>query len=145
MSRAMFRLNFVAALLASLVAAGAAGTIHATDIMEVERHVWTDSVDPSTREAVRAHTPPIRLRQVYLWTQLKGSKELLEKMRANSDGQVRIRHLWQRYDSDQLVVDFDVPLGVGRKEELRKLAYEVDALGFFRWRVWSHKESLTRG
>ena len=65
-------------------------------------------------------------------------------MRAQ-DGHVRIRHVWQRYEPDALVTEFDLPLEIGRKDELRRLSYEASSLGFFRWRVWSRKENLTRG
>ncbi len=42
-------------------------------------------------------------------------------------------------------VHVTVKLDIGRKDDLRKLSYEVDALGFFRWRIWSGKEYLARG
>ena len=140
----MYRLSVTAFILV-VGAVAMCEAVQAQGLIEIERYVWTDNVDRPTREAGRVHKSPIRIRQVYLWTQLKGSRELLDQMRASADGQVRIRHLWQRYDSDELVVDLDMPLSIGRREDLRKLAYEVEALGFFRWRVWSNKEYLTRG
>lgn len=141
----MFRFIPVTVILALLVAAGASRATHAQDLVEVEHFVWTDNVDRSTREAARIYKSPIREREIYFWTRLKGSRDLLEQLRTSTDGFIRVRHLWQRYDSDQLLAVADVPLNVGRKEDLRKLGYEVDALGFFRWTVWSYVRPLTRG
>ena len=113
--------------------------------LRVDQAVWTDVVDRATKNYTHVYKSPVRLRQSSLWMQLRGSPELLEQMKGDPNGRVRIRHIWKKYVSDSVRIDHDQSLDVGRKEDLRKLSYEVDAEGFFRWRVWSDKVQLSRG
>lgn len=116
-------------------------------VLEVETFRWTNFVDRSTRTFAQVHASPARVKDIYLWTQLKGSPELLAQLKETGNGKVRIRHQWFSYDSDRIYAEQEaaVDLEVGRKADLQKLGYEVDALGFFRWRVWSSRQNLSRG
>lgn len=120
-------------------------------LVEVERYAWTDSVDRATRQYKATYRPPIRGRKAYLWMQLKGSRELFEQLRDSPQGRLPIRHEWYRYDSAEITptspdsLDLSVDLNIGRKTDLKKISYEVDANGAFRWRVWSGKEQLYPG
>lgn len=114
-------------------------------LVSVERYVWTDSIDIDKRQYNGIYTPPVKAKKAYLWMQLKGSKQLLEKLRESPNGSMPIRHLWYRYNSIGVVSDGAVDFDVGRREDLQKLAYDVNANGFFRWRIWSGKERLAKG
>jgi len=123
---------------------GRAGVVLAQELLEVEHQVWTESVDRSSGRFGRIYKSPVKLREIYLWTRLKGSRELLDQLRASSSGTVAISHLWMRYGSDRVQAEGDVQLNVGSKEDLDKLGHQVAAQGFFLWTVWS-KHQLTPG
>lgn len=115
-------------------------------ILFVDRAVWTDSVDRDNRTFAGIYQSPISAhRKVFLWTQLRGTRELLERLRRRMDGSISIRHNWYRYDSDSVYEDASVRLEVGRKADLQKLEYQLDAAGAFTWRVWSTRDGLSRG
>jgi hypothetical protein len=127
------------------------GVTPARALVEIERAVWTDAVDRSTRQYKHTYNSPIRGSKAYLWMQLKGSPELLMRLRNSPAGSLPIRHEWYRYESDQVTPEspdsreLSVDLTIGRKKDLQKLSYEVDASGAFRWRIWSGKEQLYPG
>ena len=110
----MSRFIHVGAFCLVSVVALASTTTRGEQLVEIDRFVWTDAVDRSTRDATRVYGSPLRARQIYLWMQIKGSPELLEQLRKSPDGRIQIRHLWQRYDSDEVVTELDMPLEVGR-------------------------------
>lgn len=141
------RAGYVPRILLGLFACLLTMSAQGQSILEVETFRWTNFVDRKTRTYAQVHVSPTRVKDIYLWTQLKGSPELLAQLIQTGNGKVRIRHQWFSYDSDRIYAEQDaaVDLEVGRKEELKKLAYEVDALGFFRWRVWSSRQNLSRG
>ncbi len=119
----------------------------AEPLIAIEKFQWTDAVDRTTRQYGKKYVSPARAKKLYLWMQLRGSPELLEKLRQAPDGKLPVRHEWYRYGVDEISPDMDVTitLSVGRKEDLQKLAYEVDARGYFYWRVWSGKQNLRKG
>lgn len=115
--------------------------------LSIDRAIWTDTVDRATREYGLVYKSPVRTRKIYLWMRLKGTPELLEQLKAATDGRLPIRHRWSRYNSDGLRFDSDVVVdfNIGRRSDLQKLAYQLQHEGFFTWRVWSGKEHLSRG
>ena len=119
--------------------------------VRVESFVWTDGVDRQSRQFQGKLTQPIRGNKAYLWMQLQGSAALLSRLQNSAKGSMPIRHEWYKYQSDAIAaespdsLDLAVDLSVGKKEVLQKLAFEVDAKGTFRWRVWSGKQQLTSG
>ena len=115
------------------------------DGLELARAVWTDSVNRETKQFNRIYRLTAHTRQLYLWTQVKGSGQLLERLRQSQSGSIAIRHVWYRYDSDRWVSALDQALDIGRKGDLIKLGYEVDAQGFFLWNTWSGHDDLGRG
>lgn len=123
----------------------------ATAEVRVESFVWTDEVDRQTRQFQKKLTQAIRGKKAFLWMQLQGSAALLARLQNSSKGSMPIRHEWYKYQSDAIAaespdtLDLAVDLSVGKKESLQKLAFEVDATGAFRWRVWSGKQQLTPG
>lgn len=119
----------------------------AQQLLEVESYVWTNAVDRTTRTFDKKASVPIRGTKAYLWMQLKGSQALFSRLKSSEDGRLPIRHLWYRYFSDRVAADLDVAvdLNIGTKDDLKRISYELDALGFFRWRVWSGKEHLSPG
>ncbi len=119
----------------------------AQELVTVEKFQWTDSVDRDTRQYGKIFSSPVRTKELYIWVQLKGTPELLEKLRQTPGGKYLIRHEWYRYGADRISADRNVAiaLSVGREKDLDKLSYEVDAKGHFYWRVWSGKKNLSRG
>ena len=117
------------------------------ELVVVEKFQWTDTVDRSTRQYGKIFSSPVKTKELYLWMQFKGSPELLEKLKSSPDGKFLIRHEWYRYGPDRINADHYevIELSVGRKEDLHKLRYEVDAKGYFYWRLWSGKKQLSRG
>lgn len=119
----------------------------AEPLVTIASFQWTDSVNRSSKQYAKELSSPAKTKKLYLWMQLRGSPELLEKLRQSPDGRLPIRHEWYWYGPDALNADMDVviPLRIGRKDDLRKLAYEVDAKGYFHWRIWSGKTNLRKG
>lgn len=133
-------------VLSAIAIACVTGGVYAQQLnLTIEKAVWTDSVDRVDRSYGRVYESPITRRKIQLWTQIRGTRDLLDQMRGDAEGSVRIRHVWKRYASNSVTTELDQPLDVGRKADLWKLSYEVDALGFFSWRVWSEKMYLTPG
>jgi hypothetical protein len=120
-------------------------TARGQDALELANAVWTDSVDRETKQFDRIYRLIAKTKQLYLWTQFKGSPQFLDALRKSPDGSVRVRHIWYRYDFDRWVSTLDQPLEIGRKADLTKLGYEVDAKGFFLWNTWSGHDDLGRG
>jgi hypothetical protein len=121
------------------------GSLHAGPLITVEHYRWTDSVDPNSRQFGKVHTSPLKFKNVVLWMQVNGSKDLLEELGRNTTGDLPVRVEWYRYTSLGVVGDDTVSLKVGRKSDLQKLSYDVDSNGFFRWRIWSSKNVHTTG
>lgn len=138
-------IRLIAGMAVVAILSGYSANIQAEPLLTVERFVWTNAVDPDKRQFDRIAMPPIRANKAYLWMQLKGSKQLLDKLIESPEQSLPVRHLWYRYTSANVRADGAVDFDVGRRDDLRKLAYEVDANGFFRWRIWSGKERLSKG
>jgi len=125
--------------------------VDATADVRVESFVWTDAVDRQTRQFQGKLVQPVRGKKAFLWMQLQGSAALLKRLQNSTKGSMPIRHEWYKYQSDAIeaespdTLDLAVDVSVGKKESLQKLAFEVDATGAFRWRVWSGKQQLTPG
>jgi hypothetical protein len=125
--------------------------VDVTADVRVESFVWTDAVDRHTRQFQGKLVQPVRGKKAFLWMQLQGSAALLKQLQNSTKGSMPIRHEWYKYQSDAIeaespdMLDLAVDLSVGKKESLQKLAFEVDATGAFRWRVWSGKQQLTPG
>jgi hypothetical protein len=122
-----------------------AGAARGQALLEIDQAVWTDAIDRDKRNYTIPYNSPVALRKISLWMLVRGSPELLEQMKKNPDGRVRIRHVWKKYASESIRIDHDQTLDIGRKEDLRRLTYEVEHEGFFRWRTWSDKVRLTPG
>lgn len=127
---------------ASLACAGGA---RAQALLEIDQAVWTDAIDRDARNYTRAYKSPVGLRKISLWMLVRGSPELLEQMKQDPQGRVRIRHVWTKYLSASVRIELDQILYVGRKVDLRKLDNEVTRQGFFHWRTWSDKVNLSPG
>ncbi len=131
--------------LASTIGLGCTDGARGQALLEIDQAVWTDTIDRDRRNYTLPYKSPVALRKVSLWMLVRGSPELLEQMKTSPDGRVRIRHVWKKYASESLRIDHDQTLEIGRKEDLRRLTYEVEHEGFFRWRTWSDKVRLTPG
>lgn len=116
-----------------------------SDLLQIDKVVWTDNVDRKLKNYTHAYIPPVKQGHISLWMQLRGSPELLQRMKDDADGQVHIRHVWKKYELNRLRTDLNQPLDIGRKEDLQKLSNEVSATGYFTWRVWSDKMNLPEG
>src|SRR3954466_3957543 len=98
----MLRRTAIISLQMGLCMAALSGWVQASGLIEIERFVWTDSIDRSTRQYKHTYRSPIHSSKAYLWMQLKGSPELLEQLRQHPSGSLPIRHEWYRYESDQV-------------------------------------------
>jgi hypothetical protein len=130
-----------------LFAAGLActGAARAQALLEIDQAVWTDAIDRDNRNYTRAYKSPVALKKISLWILVRGSPELLERMKQDAEGRVRIRHVWKKLLSESVRLDHDQVLEIGRREDLKRLGYEVAQQGYFRWRTWSDKVQLTPG
>lgn len=121
------------------------GVSIASDLIQVNKVVWTEAVDRDKLNYIHAYKSPVQLRHISLWMELRGSQELLQLMNEGSDGKVYIRHVWKKYVLDELQPELDQELAIGRKEDTQRLYNEVAITGYFTWRTWSDKVSLTPG
>lgn len=115
------------------------------DMLQVDKAVWTEAVDRDQKNYMHAYKPPVKLKRISLWMQLRGTPELLQIMKDDPEGKAHIRHVWKRYELNRSRTDLNQPLDIGRKEDIQKLSYEVSATGYFTWRVWSDKMNLPKG
>ncbi len=144
--RVIGKLARASTLTISAALACAAVDCAAQSNLSIDKAVWTEGVDRETRSAgAQLKLPVSPARKVFLWMQLRGTPTLLERLKNHPEGRTSIRHVWYRYDSDSLVEDASVSLDIGRKADLRKLEYQLDAEGAFTWRVWSTRDKLTIG
>ncbi|HEY8025670.1 MAG TPA: hypothetical protein VIF60_13955 [Burkholderiaceae bacterium] len=114
------------------------------ELLTVDRAVLADAVDNATRRFVHAVASPLTRKKVYFWMQLRGTPELLEKLKS-SDGKITIHHVWRRYVFNRVETAFDKSLQIGRAEDISKLDEQVAETGYFTWRIWSDKLNLTSG
>ncbi len=143
----MQRLFVAIALVLSLAASPIARADE--DLIEIVQTVWTDRVEPNTRQfglKIEGSTPP---RTLYLWMQVKGKKGALDRL--ETDGKLPIRHKWFRETLTSInpegvmqVVD-NIPVPAARIELLDKLRSEVAIRKHFDWRTWSKKDNIRRG
>jgi hypothetical protein len=131
-----------------MIAIAAAGITTARaqtqDLLTIDQAVLADAVDGASHRFVHALASPFARKQVYFWMQLRGTPELLERLKS-SDGKVTIHHVWRRYVFNRVETAFDKPLDIGRAEDVAKLGEQVSATGYFTWRIWSDKLNLTPG
>jgi hypothetical protein len=139
----MFRL-FPAVLLACTVLFPCQPS-QAAPMLTVESFRWTNAVDPVSRGFDLIHKTPVHAKSIVLWMQLQGSKELLQKLRTSTTGALPVKYVWYRVTTMGILGEDAVLISVGKKDDLQKLSYEVDANGFFRWRIWSSKALPSTG
>lgn len=123
----------------------AAGAVARADDVNVERAMLTDRVDRVTRTPGGILASPLTLRSISLWMQFKGTPELLERMKNDPAGQLRIRHVWRRYTPTDVITEHEQLLVIGSKQDLPALENELKQTGYFTWRTWSDKQIVTRG
>lgn len=123
----------------------AAGAMAHADGVNIERGVLTDRVDRGARTYGQVLASPMGLRPLSLWTLFRGTREQLEQMKNDPNGQLRLRHVWRRYTAAELVTEHDQLLVIGSKQDLPALENEVNLTGFFTWRTWSDKQQIGRG
>src|SRR5258708_5425145 len=61
-----------------------------TAAIQIVAAVWTSGVDRPSRQHMQAYTSTAPVKPLYLWTQLRGSAEALDKLKR--DGVLPIRH-----------------------------------------------------
>jgi hypothetical protein len=128
-----------------------AGTGTAQDL-RVEKGVWTSGVQN------RQYTTELRsgasVGNLFFWTLLKGGRGTLVELQ--SQGKLPIIHEWTFASPLRIPPDPLSPfqedeqeaaklLGVGAIIDQGGLTSAVDEGREFRWRTWSHKQSLWRG
>lgn len=113
-------------------------------LLTVDQAVLADGVDRTLRTFLHTVTSPFARKQVSLWMQLRGTPELLDRVKS-SNGKVTIHHVWRKYVLTGVETRLDQPLDIGREEDLLKLAGQVAANGYFTWRTWSDKQNLSSG
>jgi hypothetical protein len=125
-----------------------------SDLTVVEA-VWTTRIED--RLPVGQVKQRSAVRSLYFWTRLKGGNKALELLRV--EGKLPIVHQWihstsvTKGDVETLGTDQDLlparedgrPLSAGDIEHSVGLAATANDLGTFRWRTWSHKESVWNG
>lgn len=121
----------------------------AEDLVEIVRAVWTDRVDPDTRQFGVEYDSAAPKKSLYLWMHVKGNRRALARLEA--DGKLPIRHKWFRHTLTSIspegvmqVVD-NIPVPTARIEVLGKLKTEVAERSYFDWRTWSKKDNIHRG
>ena len=113
----------------------------------VAEFAWTNAIhsdgDIDRRIVNRDPVAPI-----VLWTRVHGANSALESLR--KEDRLPIRHVWfvncgSRYRFDELIDPIDViDLGsVSTGTVIQQLQTEVDNRGYFDWRTWSRKESVS--
>lgn len=111
-------------------------------LLTVDHAVLADVVDAASRSFVHKLASPVVRKHASLWMELRGTPELLEKLKA---GRFTIHHVWRKYVFTSLETRFDQPLEIGRTEDVAKLSEQVSATGYFTWRTWSDKRRLSPG
>lgn len=112
------------------------------EILTVDHAVLADAVDAASRNFLHKLNSPLARKRASLWMELRGSPELLKKLK---DGKFTIHHVWRKYVFTSLETRFDQALEIGRAEDLAKLGEQVSAAGYFTWRTWSDKRTLSPG
>lgn len=125
----------------------AATSAWASDLTVAEA-VWTSGVH--NRQYVDQVRPGSVARELYFWIRLRGGPKALEALKQS--GKLPIIHQWVHstvLGEEALEVepeqDDGKQLTAGSIEDLGGLSAMVNDSGAFRWRTWSHKESLRRG
>lgn len=133
-------------LAVALVSAFGSRTVYANDL-RVSEVVWTSGVaERQFKDKLRSGA---EVSEIFFWTLLKGGARSLEDLRAR--GKLPIVHEWSYSSSLVFDASRDEPeqekvLPAGTVEERRGgLAATVLERGEFRWRTWSHKQSLWPG
>ncbi|MBV8635771.1 MAG: DUF2914 domain-containing protein [Burkholderiaceae bacterium] len=126
--------------------AGFAAPAHAEEplLLTVDQAVLADAVDAGSRSFLHKLATPTVRKQVFLWMQLRGAPELLDKLKAEG-GKLTVHHVWRKYVFTSLETRLDQPLAIGRAEDLQKLGVQAAASGYFTWRTWSDKLNLSPG
>jgi hypothetical protein len=133
-----------AASLALLAGFAAPARADMQSLLTVDKIVLTDSIDNASGQFRREIFSPVPRRRVWVWMQVRGTPDLLEKLRV-SNGKLIVHHIWRKYVLTGVETRFDQPLEIGRAEDIDKLAAQVATDGYFTWHTWSTKMQLSRG
>ena len=124
-------------------------TSAANSFIEIEQAVWTDRINPDTREYALKYEGTAPKKPLYLWMHVKGNEEALNHLEA--EGKLPIRHKWFRKTRTRVnpegvmqVID-SIPVPTARIDVLHKLKSEVAKQSYFDWRTWSMKENIGPG
>ena len=119
-----------------------------SDDLTVVEAVWATRI--LNRQPVDAVKDRGSVRQLYFWTRLQGGPNALEAL--ERDGKLPIVHQWVHstivgQEGEMLSPDQDdgKQLQVGTITPSGGLTSMVSDHGKFRWRTWSHKESVWGG
>jgi len=115
--------------------------VYAESLVQVVEMVWTGEIS-DTKSPVQRYennTTP-KGNALCMWTTLRGGQPALEHLK--QQGKITIVHKWRykkfRWKTERINVSIgrDAPLDAAT---LQKLAYEIEAQGYFDWRTWSKK------
>lgn len=119
------------------------------DLVEIVQAIWTDRIDPGSRQFGAKYDDVAPEKPLYLWMHVRGNKKALARLEA--DGKLPIRHKWFRQTLTSInpegvmQVTDNIPVPAARIEVLSKLKSEVAGRGYFNWRTWSKKENIHPG
>ncbi|WP_284410996.1 DUF2914 domain-containing protein [Acidovorax sp. SUPP2539] len=130
---------------------GFAGLTFSQDL-RVERGVWTSGVQ--NRQYTKELRSDTGVSELYFWTLLKGGPDTLSSLK--EQGKLPIIHQWSFSSPLSIAPDVMAPtqedsqdigklLEVGAIVDNGGLTATVNEGRDFRWRTWSHKQSLWRG
>ena len=138
------------AFAAVLLCAGGARTLHADESeLVVTEYAWSRGVDRASREHLKpAYTSAAPAKPLYLWIRVRGNRAALDRL--VEEGALPLHHRWYRTIGSELIDEdstFDKALGIGssKASTLRALQREVEQTGYFNWRTWSNKASISPG
>ena len=121
----------------------------ANSLIVIEQAIWTDRINPDTREFGLKYEDAAPKKPLYFWMHVKGNEGALTRLEA--EGKLPIRHKWFRRTLTSVnpegvmqVVD-NITVPTARVEALHKLKSEVARRTYFDWRTWSMKENIRLG
>ena len=122
------------------------------DDLRVVQGVWTSSV--RDRQYTNQLRSGVAVGELHFWTLMKGGPKTLAHLQ--SRGKLPVLHEWTFASPLRIPADAMSPiqdseqevaklLGVGAIVDRGGLSATVNEGREFRWRTWSHKQSLSRG
>ena len=115
----------------------------------VTEYAWSSGVDRASREHAKpAYAASAPVQPLYLWIRVRGNRAALDRLEA--EGALPIRHRWYRTIGSELIdqeatFDQKLAIGSGKQSTIGALRREVEQTGYFNWRTWSNKESISPG